>query len=201
MAPPSPRFPSARGVAAVAPLRAARSPMIARAPSSYLSPSSPGHFSWLLLFGPAKRSDPDAGRRSEARRRRAPWRKASIRERVIRTPTGSGHPAADEHSGGRPPAKRGEPDAGTRSEARRRRAPSRERFSSAKPQQPRALARLVSSESEPIRSRRQSSRSETLRQGSQIDSRRHTSARLECLGECGGIARTWMRSIERRGAA
>ncbi len=32
-------------------------------------------FSWLLLFGHAKRSDPAAGRPSEARGRRASWRK------------------------------------------------------------------------------------------------------------------------------
>ena len=43
------------------------------AQSSTLVPhrAPPGRFSWLLLFGPAKRSDSDAGRRSKARRRRA----------------------------------------------------------------------------------------------------------------------------------
>ena len=101
---PLPRFPSARGVAPVAPLRAERSQVTARAPSSCLSPSSPGHFSWLLLFGPAKRSDPDAGRRSEARRRRATWRKAFSKESdpLISRPV---ERAAGEHPGGRPPAK------------------------------------------------------------------------------------------------
>ena len=103
---PLPRFPSARGIAAVAPLRAERSQVIARAPSSCLSPSSPGHFSWLLLFGPAKRSDPDAGRRSEARRRRAPWRKGLQQRDVIQVPAGQRKPAAGEHPRGRRPSKR-----------------------------------------------------------------------------------------------
>jgi hypothetical protein len=38
------------------------------------SAGSIGHFSWFLLFGPAKRRDSGAGRRPKAHRRRATWR-------------------------------------------------------------------------------------------------------------------------------
>jgi hypothetical protein len=42
-----------------------------RAPRLVGSAGSTGHFSWFLLFGPAKRRNSGAGRRPKARRRRA----------------------------------------------------------------------------------------------------------------------------------
>ena len=78
-----------------------------RAPTRLLTPAvSTGHFFWLLFFGPAKKSDSDAGRRSKARGRRARSRRSKQGDSTADAPREHPSPHPSPLPGGERAAKR-----------------------------------------------------------------------------------------------